>query len=82
MLEQHHVHIYTSLKQEENMAFWKQTSKLETIIWTFVLPKIEFPSKNELDYQIKPLKPVFFFNNLMVSCTSYFVFSCLDYRGL
>ena len=64
------------------MAFWKQTSKLETIIWTFVLPKIEFPSRSELDYQIKLLNPVFFFNNLMVSCTLYFVFSCLDYRGL
>ena len=37
--------------------------KLKTIIWTLLVTKDEFPFKNELDYPIKPLKYVSFFNN-------------------
>ena len=60
------------------MTHWKQ---IKTIIWTHLLAKSEFPFKNELDYyQIKPLKPVFFFNNF--SGVLYFVFWCLDYTAL
>ena len=51
---------------------WHSKSKLETIIWTLLVTKIEFPFKNKLDYQIKPLKPVLFYITLVVSCTLYF----------
>ena len=59
------------------MALWEQT---KTIIGTLLVTKKEFTFKNELDYQIKPLKPVFFFNNF--SGVLYYVFWCLDYRAL
>ena len=59
------------------MALWEQT---KTIIGTLLVTKKEFTFKNELDYQIKPLKPVFFFNNF--SGVLYFAFWCLDYRAL
>ena len=59
------------------MALWKQT---KTTIWTLFVTKNEFSFKNELDYQAKPLKPVFFFNNF--SGDLYFVLWCLDYRAL
>ena len=42
------------------------------MIWTFLVTTSEFPFKNELDYQIKPLKPVFFFNEF--SGVLYFIF--------
>ena len=61
MLEQYH--IYTNLRSKKKI--WSSESKLNIIIWTFLVTKIEFAFKNELDYQIKPLKPVFFFNNFM-----------------
>ena len=51
------------------MGLWKQTKNNNLDI---LLTKSEFPFKNELDYQIKPVKPVFFFNNF--SGVLYFVF--------
>ena len=39
------------------------------------ITKSEFSLKNELDYKIKPLKSVFFFNNF--SGVLYFVFDAL-----
>ena len=57
------------------MALWEQT---KTTIGTLLVTKKEF--KNELNYQIKPLKSVFVFNNF--SGVLYFVFWCLDYRAL
>ena len=42
---------------------WHFESKLKPITWTLLVTKNEFPFKNELDYQKKPLKHVFFFNN-------------------
>ena len=47
-------------------------SKLKIIIWTLLVTKNEFPFKNELYYQIKSLRPVFFLNNF--SGDLYFVF--------
>ena len=61
MLEQYH--IYTNLRSKKKI--WSSESKLKIIIWTFLVTKNEFTFKNELDYQIKPLKPVFFFNKFM-----------------
>ena len=51
---------------------WHSKSKLKTIIWTLLVTKTEFPFKNQLDYQIKPLKPVLFYITSVVSCTLYF----------
>ena len=51
------------------MGLWKQTKNNNLDI---LLTKSEFPFKNELDYKIKPVKPVFFFNNF--SGVLYFVF--------
>ena len=59
------------------MALWKQTKR---IICALLVTKNEFTFKNELDYQLKPLKPVFRFNNF--SDDMYFIFWCLDYRTL
>ena len=49
-------------------------------MWTLLVTKTEFPFKNELDYQIKPLKPAIFLDNF--SGDLYFVFLCLYYRAL
>ena len=55
-------------EDEKNKALWKHTknNNLDN----------EFPFKNDLDYKIKTLKLVFFFNNfsgdlyfVLVSCT-------------
>ena len=59
---------------------WHFESKLKPITWTLLVTKNEFRFKSELDYQIKPLKHVFFFNNF--SGDLNFVFCCLDYRAL
>ena len=40
------------------------------MIWK--LHETKFPFKNELDYQINPLNPVFFLITSVVSCTLYF----------
>ena len=42
------------------------------MIWTLLVTKTECPFKNELGYQIKPLKPIFFKITSVSSCTLYF----------
>ena len=41
-------------------------------MWALLVTKSKFPFKNELDDQIKPLKPAIFFNNFISDL--YFVF--------
>ena len=47
-------------------------SKLKTTIRTLLVIKNEFPFKNELDCQIKPLNPVFVLITSVVTCTLCF----------
>ena len=66
MLEQHH--IFTNRYSRKKTCHSK--SKLK-IVWKPLETKNQFSFKNKLDYQIKPLKLVFFFNNF--SGELYFV---------
>ena len=57
---------------QSRKKIWHSESKQKTIICALFVTKNELPFKNELDYQIKPLKPAFFLITSVVTCTLYF----------